>query len=188
MSAYTSLKELGDRVDGWADLVNGIGHKESEVKQYLVNIITPKLPSGVTLKQVSISNPYGKNRPFIVLEMRNGATVAVYANASGGDLYVRWSLYVKPMLNTTGCLIHSLLTIFTLGLYLVVFVLALAFIQSIPQLSLFKDLNEFDADDITTVTLLVHQSLLAALDAVGIQTQTLRVKEQFAAGRRDRLI
>lgn len=186
--SHLNLNRLGDRVDGWADLISGIGDKESEVKNRVVQIITPKLPAYVTLKQASISDPYGKKREYIVLEMQNGATITIYVKASGGDLYVTWSLYVKPMLNTRGCLINSLLTILTGGIYLILYIALHAIVQVNPQIALFKVLSEFDADDITTITLLVHQSLLASLDAVGIQAQVLRVKEQFAAGRRERLI
>jgi hypothetical protein len=51
-----------------------------------------------------------------------------------------------------------------------------------------KELTVFDADDIGAMSLAVHKSVLHALDSVGISVQILRLKEQFRAGSRERLI
>jgi len=50
------------------------------------------------------------------------------------------------------------------------------------------ELNKFDGDDIAAMTLAVHNSVLHSLDLAGIDTQVLRMKEQFRAGSTARII
>jgi hypothetical protein len=44
-------------------------------------------------------------------------------------------------------------------------------------------LNEFHEDDIAALTVSVHKALLGAVDAVGIDTKLLRIKEHFGVAR-----
>jgi len=57
-----------------------------------------------------------------------------------------------------------------------------------PLAFFFKEMDAFDADDVGAMTLAVHKSVLLALDKVGINTHAIRLKEQFRAGSRERLI
>ena len=51
-----------------------------------------------------------------------------------------------------------------------------------------EEYNHFRADDITAMTLAVHHSILEGLDSIGVDRALVRPKEQFRAGRRERII
>jgi len=178
----TDIDSLGQAIDGWTDLIEGMASKEQEVRENLIRTLADRLPPNATLKTAEVSaKMFGEKRPFLIVEMRNGATIAIYVKASGKDLYVRWGAYIRPLINPLGCL----LSIVTFGLW---FLIVMFVKVSIPGVSIFKQLSEFDVDDIMITTLVVHKSLLHTLDLAGIQIQTLRIKEQFAAGSQGRLI
>jgi hypothetical protein len=78
--------------------------------------------------------------------------------------------------------------IFTSAFLAVLVGVAGQIVRGNPLAFFFKELDTFDADDIGAMALAVHKSVLHALDRVGISIQTLRLKEQFRAGSRERLI
>lgn len=49
---------------------------------------------------------------------------------------------------------------------------------------IFKQVNVYDADDISALSLSVHHFLLRALDNIGIDISQLRIKQKFSNGRR----
>jgi hypothetical protein len=51
-----------------------------------------------------------------------------------------------------------------------------------------EEYNHFRADDITAMTLAVHHSIIEGLDSIGVDQALVRPKEQFRAGRRERII
>mgnify|MGYP001477611831 CR=1 FL=1 len=52
----------------------------------------------------------------------------------------------------------------------------------------FVEPNLFDAEDITAMQFSVHKSLLRALDATGIDTSKLRLKQEFKGGRKSEVV
>jgi ribosomal protein L40E len=51
-----------------------------------------------------------------------------------------------------------------------------------------EELDHFAADDATATKLMVHKSLLSAIDAAGLNTSLLRSKDTFKGGQRERII
>ncbi len=159
----------------------------------------------------------GKQRQYLLVHTPTGAAVAVYIGQFGRDPYLAWDLFIRPVVNwvivggTAGlaallglmgsCAPNSFTgrSSFSLGGWIVgtvglailfAFIIAAAgaFLRRNPLAFFFKQLDFFDADDISAMSLAVHKSLLQAADAVGIDMQLLRTKQQFQGGRRDRLI
>jgi hypothetical protein len=149
----------------------------------------------------------GKQRPYQLVHTRTGATLAVYIGQFGRDLYITWDLFVRPVWNQRvvlgilgAAVVLGLLgardslsgwiaSTIGLSIFFVILVAGAGLVLKRNPLAFFwRELTFFDADDITAMTLAVHKSLLQAVDAVGIDVQLLRVKEQFHGGRRDRLI
>jgi len=204
-----SVDGLGERLDGWAELIEGARDKADEVvKAFQERISVRQMPevaqesSGLTTGGLT-----GKQRPYQLVHTRTGATLTVYIGQFGRDLYVAWDLFVRPVWNQRVILgilgaaaVLGLLgardslsgwIAATIGLSIFFAVLVAGaglMLKRNPLAFFWRELTFFDADDITAMTLAVHKSLLQAIDAVGIDTQLLRVKEQFHGGRRDRLI
>ncbi len=212
-----NINKLGLRIDGWADLVEGAGDKEELARKQLEQVVREKDLPNTSVNPTFVSPTYGsKQRQYTVVEMANGSTVAAYIGAFGKDLYAKWDVYVRPLLNKD--VIYALLGVaalfglvgafgsdrygnnsfsfpgflmgfigWTIGGAILVAIAGLAMRRNFLAFFL-KQLDEFDLDDIGALTLATHKAMLHALDAVGIQAQTLRIKEHFAAGSRDRLI
>lgn len=208
-----NINKLGIRVDGWADLVEGAGDKVAAARHEFERIAQEKNLPSTSINPTSISPTYGnKQRNYTVLEMANGATVASYIGSFGNDLYAKWDVYVRALWNMNvifGLLAVSAvfsfiaaasnrygdgLSIFIVGLAglfgggAILIAIAGLITRRNPLAFFFKQLDEFDLDDIGAMTLATHKAMLRALDLVGIQSQTLRIKEHFAAGVRNRLI
>jgi hypothetical protein len=212
-----NINKLGIRVDGWADLVEGAGGKEEQARQELEKMVRGKDMPDTSVSPTIISPTYGKKqRRYVVVEMPNGATVATYVGAFGKDLYAKWDVFVKPLLNMP--VLYALLVIGAffgligafgkdfygntrfsfislvatfLGWVIggAILVAIAGFVARRNLLAFFfKQLDEFDLDDITALTIATHKAMLSALDVVGIKANILRMKEHFVAGTRDRLI
>ena len=212
-----NINKLGLRIDGWADLVEGAGDKEDQARKELEKMVRGKDMPETSVNPTIISPTYGnKKRKYIVVEMPNGATVATYVGAFGKDLYAKWDVFVKPLLNMTVIYIllgigglFGLISAFGKDYYgntnfsfislvatFVGWVIGGAILIAIAGFVLrrnilaffFKQLDEFDLDDIAALTIATHKAMLSALDIVGIKANVLRIKEHFVAGTRDRLI
>jgi hypothetical protein len=210
-----NLAALGVRLDGWADVVEGACDKAGEVRTALDRVVRAKeLPDlRVGQSHMSPTLQSSRQRPYLMVEMDNGASLAVYIGALGRDLYVAWDAFLRPVFNMQ--MIYILLggaaglsflgaindrpgtsAIFGWVFGFIAWTLAGAFVLAIAGRVMrgsflaffFKQLDVFDADDIAGVMMAVHKAVLHALDAVGIQAQTLRLKEHFKAGAAERLI
>jgi zinc-ribbon domain len=212
-----TLRSLGERLDGWADLIEDAGDKfEAVVGAFQQRLLSRQVPQVRHEAAVlTTSGMFGKQRPFQLTLTSTGATMAVYIAKFGCDLYVAWELFIRPVWNMavvwgwlglsavlgflsptsrdlfsgnfsfTGWILGTVAWSIFVGLLIVA--AGVAFKRN-PLAFFFKQLDEFDADDIGATMLAVHKSLLHAIDAVGIDTKLLRVKEQFRAGQRDRII
>lgn len=208
-----NFNQLGVRMDGWADIVQGVGEKAQEAQAQLEQIVRGRQMPAVTVNPTIVTTTsFGnRQRPYLQMEMPNGASIIVYIGAFGRDLYATWESYLRPVFNTQ--VVYIALGVAAVMSFLgnadargfnffgwimgavgwlvgeaILLGLAGQFLRGNPLAFLFKQLDKFDADDIGAMTLAVHQSVLQALDCVGIQSQTLRLKEQFRAGSRERLI
>lgn len=211
----TDINRLGVRIDGWADIVEGVGSKAIEALNATALIMKDKGMPNVTISATSIKT--WRERPYLIIEMQNGACVTIYIGSFGKDLYATWDLYIKPILNKN-LILTILIVAAILGFvgafqsnawtgrtdfsvigwiistisWLVggaVLVALTGFITKRNILAyFFLQLDAFDIDDIGAMGLDVHKGLLRGLDSVGISSQLLRIKEQFHAGSRERII
>ena len=218
-SGARSLSWLGERLDGWADLIEGAAERAPEVIKAFQERVSIRQMPNVQHESSTLTTGglVGKKRPYQLVHTPTGAAVAVYIGQFGRDLYVAWDLFIRPgwnMIVIWGILgVGAVLGLFqafgrdpwtghtrfnffgwigaTIGLSILFALLvggAGLILKRNPLAFFRKELDAFDADDITAMTLAVHKSLLQAIDAVGIDIHLLRVKEQFRGGRRDRLI
>lgn len=240
------ISKLGLRIDGWADLVEGAGDKSEVALQAVADTMRSRNFPKVEIKNENAAPNLtsSKRRPYVYVEMNNGASVTAYIGQYGTDLYAAWNLFVRPKLEPKTIiiiLVIALLIIMPCGIsglvaslsalgaignalnnisfgetvslawyyiglivsslcgnsiFLCITSLFLAFLVGFAGfivkgnwLAFFiKELTAFDADDIAAMSLGVHKSVLLALDSVGIETRNLRLKEQFAAGGKERII
>ena len=210
------LSSLGERLDGWADLIEGVAERAPEVIQAFQERVSvrqmPKVQHESSI--LTTGGLIGKRRAHQLVHTRTGATVAVYIGQFGKDLYVAWDLFIRPIVymavllgilgaaalvaafrqevwtgRTTFNFSYWIGWTIILSMLFAVLVAIAGLVLKRRALAFFiKELDAFDAHDITAMTLAVHKSLLQALDAVGIDIHLLRVKERFLGGRRDRLI
>ncbi|HID62880.1 MAG TPA: hypothetical protein EYP49_09115 [Anaerolineae bacterium] len=218
-SGARNLSWLGERLDGWADLIEGAAERAPEVVKAFQERISARQMPNVQHESSALTTGglVDKKRPYQLVHTPIGAAVAVYIGQFGSDLYVAWDLFIRPVWNMmvvwgilgvgavlglfqafgrdpwTGHTRFSFLgwIVATIGLSILFAFLvggAGLVVKRNPLAFFRKELDAFDADDITAMTLAVHKSLLQAIDVVGIDIHLLRVKEQFRGGRRDRLI
>ena len=219
-----NINKLGERVDGWADIVLGAGDEAELARRQLEVIIKRKSFPGTLVSSEMISPSFGgQSRNFILVEMDSGATVAAYIGSFGRDLYAKWDIYVRKFVETSlvygilgfsgivgvilglilGGLIGGPFGTFSFGGFLaglffgtsmalfplVFFILGLGYIVKQNILGfIFKEMDEFQIDDMGALSLAIDKAMRDTLDAIGIETKALRMKEHFSAGKRERII
>jgi hypothetical protein len=219
----THIERMGDRIDGWADVIDNAGDRADSLLQFVRQRLAERgMPSINHYDQTLTSGGLmGEQRPYHLVLHQVGATVAIYVSAFGRDLYVSWDLFVSlvwklrtlviilavaAVISVPGFLIgaglgpDNLVGLFS-GLVGWVFAtignaIGLAFFVGLAGLVLRRsfwaffreEYNHFRADDITAMTLAVHHSILEGLDSIGVDRALVRPKEQFRAGRRERII
>lgn len=211
------INTLGLQIDGWADSIKDAGGKEDAAFHDLEEIVQGQAWPQTSARSVYVTPTRGRKwRRYLIIEMSNGATVVAQIRAFGRDLFAKWDLYVRPLLNTE-LLQKIAIGVVVLGVLagierdfsgsfgfsiakLVLWSVGWAFLAIVGLVGLgfamhrnpthyfFKQLDEFDVDDIVALTLSAHKSMLAALDSVGIEMTALRVKDQFRAGSRERVL
>ena len=210
---------LGQRIDGWADLLDNMGDRAPDVVQALQQNISSRGMPGVTHESSSLTTGTmgAKQRVYHLSHRPTGAAAAVYVGKFGRDLYLSWELCIRPVWNRavlmgiagSAAVLAFLFaqqrnpltgrSIFSLELFLgatiffaVIFAFAVSWAGNLmkhdPMAFFFKEIDRFEADDISAMTLGVHKSVQQAADAIGFDVQLLRAKTEFRGGRRDRLI
>jgi len=207
------LNSLGLRIDGWADMIEGASDKSKDaIDHYREALKAKKYPTTSVYTSYLSAETGSETHEYTLAQMTNGATVAAHIGPFGKDLYAKWDVYVRPLVNQkTLYILLGISTVigfisafdryddFHVGIWIAVtfgIAIAGAILLAVagsqfrhnPMFFFFKQLNEFDLDNIGALAIGSHKTMLHALDAVGIQEQTLRLKEHFMAGSRDRII
>jgi hypothetical protein len=203
--------KLGLFLDGWSELVEGMGTKAELVRYAVFNDLRGRRMPDI---KMSITTGYVRKVPsdkraYVITQTQPGATTTIYVAEHGQDLYVSWRTYIKPVFNLLVLGIIGLvayLISFVVGIYslingisvsicmftfIIIFffgamLVAMAglFVRGNPLTFFFVQVNVIDAEDITAMSLSVHKSLLRSLDQAGIDTSKLRIKEKFTGGRK----
>ena len=95
------LSRLGFYLDGWADMVEGMGGKATDVRKDLITELkNRKMPEveveAVDAQPVVLSSD---TRPYSITTTSPGATTTIYVGQHGHDLYTSWRVFLKPILN-----------------------------------------------------------------------------------------
>ncbi|MCB8951641.1 MAG: zinc-ribbon domain-containing protein [Ardenticatenales bacterium] len=212
-SGRVRLDKLGQRIDGWADLIDNQAGEASRVRQLLIQRLRQRNMPQVTIshKDVTPGGLLGETRPYQISLHKVGTTLAVYIGEFGTDLYIAWDVFVKLLWRWWVFLLLLILDFLAVGIasegmlfdyfedylsFLVAGYVGLFILGGIAGL-IFKrsfmafyqhQYNHFRADDIAAMTLAVHKSILEVLDEVGINTALVRKKDEFRGGQRERII
>lgn len=111
------VKELGRFLDGWADLIEGMGDKEEEVrKKLLSNLIDRKIPHARIIEACATVefNERGETRQCLLIEKYPGIQTIVFTIKHGNDLYTSWRTFVSRVINWAIILIAIVIS-FALG-------------------------------------------------------------------------
>jgi hypothetical protein len=206
------IDSLGTRLDGWADFIQDAGNKATEVKNFFeAELHNSSLPqANIVRAELTPGGLGGQRRPYLLLQSYTGATMAVYINEFGKGLYLAWELFVRPVFQwqNIGIMlgVSFLLALipqldgdfsffgllFGLVGWMITISIGAAILGRVLRNSIWaffiQEINLFGADDVTAMMLATHKALLHSLDAVGIESNNLRSKLAFKAGRQERLI
>ncbi len=96
-----NLSQLGERLDGWADLIEGVAERAPEVIRAFQERVSVRQMPNVQHESsaLTISGLITKQRAYQLVHTPTGATLAVYIGQFGKDLYVAWDLFVRPIVN-----------------------------------------------------------------------------------------
>lgn len=205
-----NFDQLGYFLDGWSDLVEGMGEKAETVRNAVLENLCQRQLKNVTVENVSayLTARTWDRRQFFRLLKTPGFSTTVYIDQRGNDLYVSWKSFYQPVLNPQWIVILLVISaiialivvassrlfgfigwlIITLLLFLIGLGLlekAGRFLKGDPQYFFIQQPQIFDADDVIASNLAVHKTLLHVLDAKGIDVSKLRLKQEFKGGRRD---
>lgn len=208
----TRVDRLGQRLDGWADLIDGAADQVEMVRStFTTDLDHRQLPRlEFTETKLTPGGVAGKRRTYSLAQSYTGATLAVYIGEFGRDLYVSWDLFLRPHIKWRNILIMlgvaAVLAIFpaidayskftrwftgTIGGFLGICVLVAILgkiLRGSAKAFFMEEIDHFAADDITATMFAVHHGLMKAIDEVGLDASLLRKKETFKAGRRERII
>ena len=95
------VNNLGYFLDGWADLIEGMGEKAEEVRQKVITGLTDrKMPSIYPIEVDGFASMTGSElRHYLLSTTRPGATTAIYVGKHGVDLYASWRTFIHPVFN-----------------------------------------------------------------------------------------
>jgi hypothetical protein len=111
-----SVRIRGERIDGWADLVDGAGGNAEKVNKYFTQLVNERGHKHLTIEHQPVrqSGSSGKvvGRNYRIIKHPFGVSMAVYVGAIGKDLYVTWNAYIKPVLNPLPLIIIGVMSFF----------------------------------------------------------------------------
>jgi hypothetical protein len=100
-STGVNVNNLGYYLDGWADLIEGMGEKVSEVRaKVLAGLNERNMPAiKVSERKGFVTELGGERRDYTITQTSPGATTLIYISNHGKDLYTSWRTFIKPVLN-----------------------------------------------------------------------------------------
>lgn len=115
-SGAIPIAHLGTRLDGWADILLGAGAQAHMVAEsFRQQLVAQNMPV-VKVRPRALTTGGGwssKTRPYYLVQIEPGASMAVYISHFGENLYLGWDMYVRPIIRWP-ILIIALCLIFAL--------------------------------------------------------------------------
>ncbi len=98
-----NVNNLGYFLDGWADVIEGMGDKEGEVREkFLEGLKNRDMPRIRFYKANGYSSLLtGEKRLYSITHISPGVSTTVYISKHGQDLFTSWRTFIKPVLNQT---------------------------------------------------------------------------------------
>ncbi len=203
--AVPALENLGAWKDGWADLIAGAASKAGDLENFFVEDVKARDIPMVMVEKVEFASKFNKKDYLVV---RNPAgMVAVQIGPSGNDLSMSWSLYVKHIPNWRMIAILAAIAFavsflnalgtYSFGIFFVNWVFGtFGWLMPVAVLALIggyvwkgslwyfflENPGEMANDELTALTLAIHQSLQSAVEKAGFDATLLRKKPSFWAG------
>lgn len=122
------VKKLGRFIDGWADLVEGMGDKEEEVRnKLLTNLLDRNIPDArITKASATVElDTKRETRQCLMIKKYPGIMTVIFTNKHGDDLYTCWRTFVQRVLNAA-----TILAIVVISLVVGAFLEAIDFLGS----------------------------------------------------------
>ena len=96
-----NVNKLGVFLDGWSDIVEGVGSKAMEVRQNILNILKERqMPEIEVMKTTLFVGLISQdNRDYLVSQTFPGARTTIYIAQHGKDLYASWRTWIEPVFN-----------------------------------------------------------------------------------------
>ncbi|MBN1536904.1 MAG: hypothetical protein JW908_09250 [Anaerolineales bacterium] len=104
---------LGYYLDGWADLIEGMGDKAEEVENAVFDQLIQQNMPDVNVTKVSMREGFlsGEYRDYIKTTTSPGATTTIYFSKHGKNLYASWRSFILVIPNLKLLLIYLLMSI-----------------------------------------------------------------------------
>jgi hypothetical protein len=102
-----NVNNLGYYLDGWVDIVEGMGEKVDIVRSNLLKeLIAHEMPQvQVSEKTGYVSLTSNERRPYLITSKTPGATTTIYIGKHGKDLFASWRTFVHLVVNQTVILV-----------------------------------------------------------------------------------
>ena len=94
------IADLGTRLDGWADILLGAGAQAQMVAEsFEQQLLAQNMPVVKIVPETLTPGGWsGKRRSYYLVQIEPGASMAVYINRFGENLYLAWDMYVRPII------------------------------------------------------------------------------------------
>ena len=92
---------LGYYIDGWADLIEGMGHQAPEVKSKVIDQLNQRQMPDIEVGETEIKEGFFSDltRPYVETKTSPGVRTFIYIEQHGDDLYTSWRSYLRPTIN-----------------------------------------------------------------------------------------
>jgi hypothetical protein len=112
-----NVNKLGVFLDGWAELIEGMGSKAEKVREDVLTLVSEKEMPDINTKRRSgyVSLVSKERRDYIVSTTKPGATTSIFIAQYGKDLYASWRTRIQLVLN------WELLISVTIGVVIIAF-------------------------------------------------------------------
>lgn len=88
-------------IDGWSELIEGMGEKEVAIQTSLKEELDRRNMPDVKVEEVNALPAFfsTSSRPYSIATTSPGATTTVYIAKHGNDLYASWRTFLTPIIN-----------------------------------------------------------------------------------------
>jgi hypothetical protein len=96
-----NVNALGYFLDGWADIVEGMGDKVETVRANVLNELHNREMPEIQVNKMTgvVSLTSNQRRPYLITTTAPGATTAINISKHGKDLFASWKTFIRPVLN-----------------------------------------------------------------------------------------